>query len=621
MLRQKERSVKIGRPGYDILGNACAAPVVPFHHRRWNGAGPRPSPLIPDLTVALRPTTSSSAFPHILRGPVRAILCAVVLLLAAGTAPSLTGDLLGHVARAQGTLTAESSRAEIERVVRNATGRPSLKGATWGISVRNLETGKTLFSHNPEINATPASNVKLYTAAAALETMGPDFRYVTRVYRGGPVENGVLKGPLVVRGSGDPSIGGEHTDDPTEVFRAWADSLRAAGIRQIDGAILGDDNIFDDEALGKGWSWDDTPFYYAAEISGLSFHRNVVDLTVRGQREGMPATLSWTPVQTDYVEFINNSVTTGYGTRTDEDYKRTPGTNVIHVGTTVPTNGTEREELTISNPTLYFAHVLREVLIDEGIAVTGAAMDVDDVPIPPSYDDGSLRRVASHTSPPLAELVAVLNTKSDNLYAEHIFRSLSLYGTLSPPQPTEPNTPSLASPPSSESSDSSSRVMRTAAMSSPPPSLPSQLTPGTANAAAFMVRTVAARAGADTNRVQFADGSGLSRHNLVSASATTDLLTYMYTHPNRDVRKAYLESLPLGGRDGTLEYRFRGNAPAARNVRAKTGTLSNVNALSGYVTSRQGTPLAFSILCINHTTRSSTIRRAQDAIVNALARL
>jgi D-alanyl-D-alanine carboxypeptidase/D-alanyl-D-alanine-endopeptidase (penicillin-binding protein 4) len=136
-----------------------------------------------------------------------------------------------------------------------------------------------------------------------------------------------------------------------------------------------------------------------------------------------------------------------------------------------------------------------------------------------------------------------------------------------------------------------------------------------------MVRTVAARAGVDTNRVQFADGSGLSRHNLVSASATADLLTYMYTHPNRNVRKAYLESLPLGGRDGTLEYRFRGNEPAARNVRAKTGTLSNVNALSGYVTSRRGVPLAFSILCINHTTRSSNIRRAQDAIVNALARL
>lgn len=560
-----------------------------------------------------------------------------------GTAPSFIGDRFGNQAHAQGNLTAESTRAEIERVVRNATGRPSLKGAIWGISVRNLETGETLFSENPEMNATPASNIKLYTAAAALEMMGPDFRYVTRVYRGGPVEDGVLKGPLVIRGAGDPSIGGEHTDDPTEVFRAWADSLRAAGIQQIDGAILGDDNIFDDEPFGKGWSWDDTPFYYAAEISGLSFHRNVVDLRVRGQREGMPATLSWTPVQTSYVEFINNSVTTGYGTRTDEDYERSPGTNVIRVGTTVPINSTEREELTISNPTLYFSHVLREVLIDEGIAVTGAAVDVDDVPIPPSYDDGSLTRVASYTSPPLAELAAVINEKSDNLYAEHIFRSLSIYGTLAPPQPdpTDASAPLLASPsdPSSKpssraASDTSatpspgdpapaptSRVVRTAAMSSPPARLPANVTPGTADAAAFMVRTVAARARIDTNRVQFADGSGLSRHNLVSASATTNLLTYMYTHPNRSVRKAYLESLPLGGRDGTLEYRFRGNEPAARNVRAKTGTLSNVNALSGYVTSRQGTPLAFSIFCINHTTRSSNIRRAQDAIVNALARL
>ncbi len=560
---------------------------------------------------------------------LRTALCAVLLSLAVGTDSSVVGDLLGNQTYAQGKLTAESSSTAIERVVRNATGRPSLQGTVWGISVRNLETGETLFSQNPEMNATPASNVKLYTAAAALETMGPDFRYVTRVYRGGPVEDGVLNGPLVIRGAGDPSLGGDHTDDPTEVFRAWADSLRAAGIQQIDGAILGDDNIFDDEALGKGWSWDDTPFYYAAEISGLSFHRNVVDLTVRGQREGMPATLSWTPVQTNYVTFINNSVTTGYGTRTDEDYKRRPGTNVIQVGTTVPTSSTEREELTISNPTLYFAHVLREVLIDEGIAVTGTAVDVDDVPIPPSYDDASLTRVASYTSPPLAELIAVVNEKSDNLYAEHIFRSLSLYGTLRPPQPkptganaliASPAAADTLTPPSPQANPpaSPSRVIRTAAMSSP---LPSNVTPGTADAAAFMVRTVAARAGIDTNRVQFADGSGLSRHNLVSASATTDLLTYMYTHPNRGVRKAYLESLAVGGRDGTLEYRFRGNAPAARNVRAKTGTLSNVNALSGYVTSRRGTPLAFSILCMNHTTQSSNIRRVQDAIVNLLAQL
>ena len=406
---------------------------------------------------------------------MRRIACAAALLLFLGFGV----HVLGNETHAQATLTAESSSSTIDRVVKNATSRPSLKGAVWGIAVRNLETGEMLFSHNAEINATPASNVKLYTSAAALETMGPDFRYVTRVYCGGPVEDGVLRGPLVIRGSGDPSIGGLHTDDPTEVFRAWADSLRAAGIRQIDGAILGDDNVFDDEALGKGWSWDDTPFYYAAEISGLSFHRNVVDLTVRGQREGMPATLSWTPIETDYVGVVNHSVTSPYGTRTDEDYRRTPGTNVIHVGTAVPPNGIEREELTISNPTLFFAHVLREVLIDAGISVTGTAVDVDDVPIPPSYEDGSLQRVASYTSPPLSELVGAVNEESDNLYAEHIFRSLSLYGTLAP-QTSRPDVSILAGaaapdtssddPSRSDVSESDRRVVRTAALTSRRPS-------------------------------------------------------------------------------------------------------------------------------------------------------
>lgn len=535
-----------------------------------------------------------------------------MLLLAAG----LLLVALPEPARAQEALTAESASESIHRVVQIATGRPSLKGAQWGIAVRNLETGETLYSRNGDLNATPASNIKLYTAAAALEVMGADFEYKTTVYRGGPVENGVLKGPLVIRGSGDPSIGGAHMDDATDVFRQWADSLRAAGIRQIDGAIIGDDNVFEDDPLGKGWSWDDTPFYYAAEISGLSFHRNVIDLTVRGQREGMPGTVSWEPLQTSYVTIENRSVTSAPGTRTDEDYRRLPGQNVIHVATTVPPRRIEREELTISNPTLYFTHVLREVLIDEGIAVSGDPTDVDDMPLPPTYDPAAFTRVASYTSPRMSDLVAEVNEESDNLYAEHIFRSLSLYAPRGDEETrprTSPHVRSVRGGPAAE--------IEAATVSAAAEPLPPHLTPGSADAGAFIVRHVAARAGIDTSRVQIADGSGLSRHNLVSANATVDLLAYMYTHSDQAVRRAFLESLPLGGRDGTLEYRFRGRSPAARNVRAKTGTLSNVSALSGYVTSQRGTPLAFSVLCINHTTRSSTIRRAQDAIVNALADL
>ncbi|NBC85142.1 MAG: D-alanyl-D-alanine carboxypeptidase/D-alanyl-D-alanine-endopeptidase [Bacteroidetes bacterium] len=488
--------------------------------------------------------------------------------------------LLAPAAVGQPVQNAEHTAESVGSAVSSALSRPEFNGSLWGVVVAEAETGKVLHARNGSTNATPASNMKLLTAAAALDRLGPDFRYTTTVYRGGPVEGGVLQGPLVVRGAGDPTLG-DTKPDPTAVFRQWADSLRAAGIRRIEGDIVGDDDIFDDQALGKGWSWDDTPYYYAAEIGGLVYHRNVIDLTVRGQDEGMPARLSWTPMNTGYVNVVNRSVTSAPGTRKDEDYRRLPGTNTIQVGTTVPPGGLEREELTITNPTLFLTHVLREVLIDEGIAVTGSPVDVDDMAIKPDYTTAAFSPVASYTSPPMSELVATINEDSDNLYAEQILRTLAVH----------------AAPDASH------------------------LDPGSAEKGAVVVKSVAAEAGVDTSRVKVADGSGLSRHNLVSAEATVKLLQYMWNHPNRAVRRSFLESLPLGGRDGTLEYRFRGNASAGRNVRAKTGTLSNVSALSGFVTRRDGTPLIFSIMCINHTTRGSTVRRAQDRIVNALARL
>jgi len=477
------------------------------------------------------------------------------------------------------SLSSNPAVASIRTSVEDAIGDRVFDGALWGVVVADVSTGQTLYARNASLNVTPASNMKLFTSAAALETLGPEFRYTTTLYRGGPVVDGVLQGPLIVRGSGDPSFGGRDQPDPTAIFRQWADSLRAAGIREIQGAIVGDDNVFDDASLGRGWSVDDTPYAYAAEIGGLVFNRNKIDLTVRGQRPGMPGLVTWAPMKTSYVTVVNRSRTSAPGTRTDEEYRRDLGTNTIYVNTTVPPGGIEREELTVTNPTLYFGHVFREVLLDEGITVRGAALDVDDIPLPPQYDDGSLTPTATYTSPPLRDLVATINEESDNLYAEQILRTLAVRvapDTLDAPK-------------------------------------------GSAERGAFVVKSVMANASIDTSRVQVADGSGLSRHNLVSPQDISRLLTYMWSHPNRAVRRSFLEGLPLGGRDGTIQYRFRGNAPAARNVRAKTGTLSNVSALSGYVSTPSGTTLAFTLLCTHHTTRSSYVRRAQDEIVNALA--
>jgi len=472
---------------------------------------------------------------------------------------------------------------QLASTIRDTIDAPTYAGGSWGIQIANLRTGEVVFSRNEDQNFIPASNVKLYTSAAVLDRLGPDFQYRTRVYIDGPIENGVLKGNVIIRGAGDPTIGGEaQQDDVTRVFRAWADSLRSLGIRRITGDVVGDDTYFSDAPLGRGWSWDDTAYAYSAEIGALSFNLNKINLRVRGGSSiDDPGRIDWSPFSTDYVRVENRSRTVRRWKDKDEEYERLRGTNTIVVGTKVPAGSIEEEELAIANPTLYTAHVFREVLLREKISVAGKAVDLDATTLAPRYDAPATRPVASYTSNPMSDIVRDLNRESINLYAEMMLRTLAV---IDPPDSTEHK-------------------------------------PGTSELGAAAVHETLGAAGVDTSRVKIVDGSGLSRQNLMTPRGTVQLLQYMWTHPNPAVSTAFFESLAVGGRHGTLERRFRGGAPASENVHAKTGTLSGVSALSGFVTTSRGTPFAFSMFCNNYTADGSEVRDAQDVIVNALARL
>lgn len=472
--------------------------------------------------------------------------------------------------------------ASLADIIDTTLARDDFGGSIWGVAIVNLNSGYTLYERHPHTLFTPASNTKLFTSAAALEQMGPDYRFTTRVFADGTVRDSVLDGNLIVRGSGDPTIGGrEQEDDPTAVFRAWADSLRAAGINRIAGNIIGDDDIFTDEPLGYGWSWDDTPYYYAAEIGGLAFNRNTVDVTIESRMVGMPGHVRWTPFNTDYVTIVNQTETIGASKEEDEEYERPLGSNTIYLRTKLPQGMTEEESLTISNPTRYFTHVLRQVLERQGITVEGDPVDVDALDRKPDYASPSMRPVARYTSIPLSEIVRTLNRESSNLYAEQILRTLGV--------------------------------------EHPADSVDANVKPGSAEMGVEAAMRTYVRAQIDTSRIQFADGSGLSRHNLVTPRSVVKLLTYLWNHPNSAVSRSFYSSLPIGGENGTLEYRFRGSARARGRVHAKTGTLSNASALSGYVRTADGTPIAFAILCNHHITDSDFVREAQDIIVNALA--
>jgi D-alanyl-D-alanine carboxypeptidase/D-alanyl-D-alanine-endopeptidase (penicillin-binding protein 4) len=497
-----------------------------------------------------------------------------LLILVLGTPP----------AQAQPATEVPAAEEDIRQAVTDTIEAGRYSGAFWGIEVTNLRTGRPLFRHHPSHLFTPASNTKLLTAAAALRRLGPDYRYETGLYVDGAVRNEVLHGNLIVRGSGDPTLGGyQQRNDPTAVFRDWVDSLKAAGITRIEGAIVGDDDPFSDVPLGEGWSWNDVPYAYAAEINGLVFNNNAIDLEVRGRRPGAPGQIAWTPFDTDFVRVRNQTRTVPPDSSSDEEYDRPFGKNVFTVRSRIHPREIQEETLTITEPTRYFTHVLREVLLQEGISVQGRGVDVDAMPIKPSYTADSVRQVGTYRSPPLRRIVRTMNHESQNLYAEQLLRTLAIV-----------NRPDTTS---------------------------EELTKGSSALGALAVRTELAEVGVDTSRVQLVDGSGLSRKNYLSPRAMTRLLETMWVDADSALQSAFYESLPTGGTEGTLEYRYKDGAAARNNVQAKTGTLSGVSALSGYVQTAQGTPLSFVIFCNHHMAETDAVRAAQDAIVNALAEL
>ena len=467
-----------------------------------------------------------------------------------------------------------SSRAALAGQIDQVLDATAFSDAYWGAYVVDLDADRVLFDRNATKRFIPASNMKLLTTAAVLDALGPDFRYTTRLYADGDVQNGTLTGGLVVRGAGDPTFGGRYSDgDLTRTFRQWADSLKAQGIRRVQGVVVGDDDVFDDVHLGQGWQWDDLVWYYGAEISGLQYNEGTVHVRLRGTSPGATARLDADP-DFGYVRFVNRSTTTeGGGIR--EGYDRALSGNVFTITTSVPAGRTETEELSIVNPTEYFVSTMVGVFESQGITVTGEQVDVDEWGRRPRYD--AMRQIASHTSPPLSEIAMQTNTDSNNLYAEHLLRTLGAYVYQGSDLPT-----------------------------------------GSAFAGYAAMEPFLQRIGVDPESFRVADGSGLSALNRLTPAGLVAVLRGMHQHADRATSRAYYQSLAVGGQTGTLERRYR-SGDARGNVHAKTGYISGARTLSGFVTSASGHTIAFSLLCNNYTVSTSTVNRAQDRIVEMLA--
>lgn len=445
---------------------------------------------------------------------------------------------------------------------------PRFARAHWGVSVRSLSTGRSVYERNPEKLFVPASTLKLVTGMAAIETLGPEHRFRTTVGGTGAISDGVLRGDLVVAGSGDPSISARFGGDARSVFRAWADSLRARGVTRITGRVVGNDDVFDDAPLGRGWAWDDVEDYYSAEVSGLQFNEGVVTVAVApGEAAGRPGRITLEPA-TGYIPVTNRVTTVAPGAASRITLARaSAGPGILVSGTVAADTAAVRDEIAVRDNTLYFVTTLREVLRDAGIRVDGPATDADENAATP-HAGGAANPLFVHASPPLREILPAFWKPSQNQIGEILLRTLG-------------------------------RERRGA---------------GTGAAGAAVVDSLLRVWSIQPGMLAMADGSGLSRYNLLAPELLVALLTRMEASPHREL---YLAALPVAGTDGTLARRLQGT-PLQGKLRAKTGTLSGVRGLSGFLDTAAGERLVFAALVNHHTLSARDADRVVDA---ALLRL
>jgi serine-type D-Ala-D-Ala carboxypeptidase/endopeptidase (penicillin-binding protein 4) len=463
---------------------------------------------------------------------------------------------------------AEPSAKALKPRIDAILGRGELATAFWGVEVRSLQSGHVLYAQNATKNLTPASTLKLVTTAAALDAFGPDTRLRTTVETAGRLDGlGRILGDVYLVGRGDANLSGRFSEGRiTAALDGLAEQLQAAGVRRVEGRVVGHEGLFVGERRGSDWGWEDLVWWYGAEVSALSFNDNCADLTVNaGERVGEPVVVDRQPVSA-YYAVTSTATTAPAGTESTLTLERPLGGNLIRLSGAYPLGAKAwRGSVALEDPARYAATVFAEVLERRGVAVAGGAVTSRD-PLP-----SGARVLAAHDGPPLAEALKAVNKPSQNLHAEMLLRLLG------------------------------ARVKGE----------------GSVAAGLSAVMDFLRRQGVRPESWSLMDGSGLSRSDLLTPHELVSLLAAMDRHPRA---AAFRATLPVAGVDGTLRGRLHGT-PAEGRLTAKTGTLRQAASLAGYVTTRSGTRLAFAITANHHNGAGTAVTDAIDAVAAYLAGL
>jgi serine-type D-Ala-D-Ala carboxypeptidase/endopeptidase (penicillin-binding protein 4) len=468
--------------------------------------------------------------------------------------------------------------AELRQKLAEHIGQSKYAAALWGAKIVSLDTGVTIFEHNPQKLFSPASNSKLYTVALTLDRLGPDYRIKTSLYaKARPNRAGKLKGDLIVYGRGDPTINARlHGGDIYQALEPLVFALTNAGVKRVAGDLVGDESYFRGPPFGSGWVWEDLEHYYGAEISALTINDNTWQVVVKpGLRVGAPCQLALQPAAA-WLTFSNRTETTAPGGTRKMRFYPPLGQNVVYVSGQMPIDdGGYTNEVTLHNPAGLFVSLFKEALARHGIRVTGKPRSLNwlDRQMQP-FDPDRLVELGSVESLPLRDLAREVEKPSQNLYTDLLLAHVGEQSRQA-----------------GSSAEETSEDL------------------GVRELNRFLTQI-----GIKRGETIFEEGSGLSRDNLTSPNATVALLQFMNRHPCAQV---YLDALPIAGVDGTLKNRMKGT-PAAGNLRAKTGTLRWANCLSGYVTTAAGEHLVFSLM-VNRYYEARPARGDLDTIGVLLA--
>lgn len=442
---------------------------------------------------------------------------------------------------------------------------PDLDGAISGISVRDTSDTSLLYEHQADIRLTPASNMKLLTSAIALDILGETHTFPTDIWMDGSIQKKMLHGNLYLRGTGDPTL-------LEEDFAALAKQVKKAGIHKMRGHLVADDTWFDDMRYSIDLPWSDEDQYYGAQISALTASPNrdydagTIILEVKpGKKAGQKATYDMIP-KTDIVHVINRVKTVPKGGKKDISFKRSHGTNKITLHGTIPLKASSsRQWVALWEPTAYALDLMKRALKAEGIQLKG--------PLKTNHIPKKAKKIASHSSMPLSEMLVPMMKLSNNTHAEILLKELG-------------------------------KEVKNK---------------GSFEAGLDVVNERLPAFGVDPSRAVLRDGSGISPMNLMSANQFTLFLTKIQ---KETWFKTYVNTLPLAGASermvgGTLRNRLK-EPVTFEKVRAKTGSLSTVSTLSGYIETQGGKTLAFSIL-LNHLVDDDKGKEIEDRIVSILA--